>query len=57
MTKYYSGESLKQVEVRTNSSMPESEEDLVKSLYTINSIETLNEVDPQIFELVCELSN
>ncbi|KUK83134.1 MAG: Uncharacterized protein XD98_0422 [Microgenomates bacterium 39_6] len=56
MTKYYDGESLKKVEVRTKGSAPESEEDLVKSSYTITSIETLDEVDPQIFELVYGLN-
>jgi hypothetical protein len=55
LTKYFDDSQLKKVVVRTTSSMPQSEEDLVKSSYTFRSIEFLDDIDQSIFELVYPL--
>lgn len=51
VTKYYLEDKLNKIVVRTTSSQPNSEDDLVTSSYTIKSIEYLDEVDQDLFEI------
>lgn len=49
ITKYFSDDQLQKVVLRTTSSKPESAADLVESTYHIDSLESLAEVDQELF--------